>query len=59
MRDGWGHSLDKSTLHGERPFSSDKNEVDSWIVGNNAANIHDSQSVGTDIWLGDAKMSPN
>ncbi|KAL2657335.1 hypothetical protein AAZX31_04G195400 [Glycine max] len=59
-RDGWGHSLDKSRVHGEQPFSSDKKEADSWITGNNAANMHGSQSIGTDIWLGDdAKMSPD
>ncbi|KAL2638904.1 hypothetical protein AAZV13_06G139100 [Glycine max] len=59
MRDGWGHSLDKSRVHSKQPFSSDKKEADSWIAGN-AANMHGSQSVGTDIWLGDdAKMSPD
>ncbi|KAK7350870.1 hypothetical protein VNO77_09899 [Canavalia gladiata] len=59
MRDGWGHSLDKSRVHGEPPFSSDKKEADHWIAGNTGANMHNSQSIGTDIWLGDAKMSPD
>ncbi|TKY73850.1 Zinc finger CCCH domain-containing protein 38 [Spatholobus suberectus] len=59
-RDAWGHSLDKSRVHGEQPFSSDKKEADGWIAGNTAANMHGSQSIGTDIWLGDdAKMSPD
>ncbi|RDX91346.1 Zinc finger CCCH domain-containing protein 38, partial [Mucuna pruriens] len=58
-RDGWGHSLDKSRVHGEQPFSSDKKEADSWIAGNTAANMNGSQSIGADIWLGDAKMSPD
>ena len=50
--------MGKRTLHGERPFSSDKNKTDSWIARNNAANMHGSQSVGTNIWLGvDVKMS--
>ncbi|WVZ18010.1 hypothetical protein V8G54_005332 [Vigna mungo] len=44
-RYGWSHSLDKSRVHREQPFSSDK-EVNSW-------------SIGTDIWLGDTKMSPD
>lgn len=59
MRDGWGHSLDKSRVHGEQAFSSDKKEADIWIAGNTAANMHGSRSIGTDIWLSDTKMSPD
>ncbi|KAL2347259.1 hypothetical protein Fmac_001259 [Flemingia macrophylla] len=59
MRDGWGHSLDKGRAHTEQPFSSDKKEADIWIAGNNTARMHGSQSISTDIWLGDTKMSPD
>ncbi|XP_027368913.1 zinc finger CCCH domain-containing protein 55-like isoform X2 [Abrus precatorius] len=58
-RDGWGHSLDKSKVRGEPPFSSDKKEGDSWIAGSTGANKHSFHTTGTDIWLGDAKMSPD
>ncbi|KAK7410873.1 hypothetical protein VNO78_02065 [Psophocarpus tetragonolobus] len=58
-RDGWGHSLDKSRVHGEQAFSSDKKESESWIAGNTTANMHGSQSLVTEIWLGDEKMSPD
>ncbi|KAK7353632.1 hypothetical protein VNO80_19083 [Phaseolus coccineus] len=58
-RYGWSHSLDKSRVHSEQPFSSDRKEVESWVSGNTATNVHVSQSIGTDIWLGDTKMSPD
>lgn len=59
MRDGWGHISDKSRVLGEQPSPGDKKEADRWIAGNAAANMRDSQSIATDIWLGDAKMSPD
>ncbi|KAK7316969.1 hypothetical protein RJT34_00813 [Clitoria ternatea] len=58
-KDGWGHSVDKSRVHGEPPFSSDKKEADHWIAGNTGTNMHGPQSIGIDIWSGDAKMSPD
>ena len=59
MREGWGHSLDNSRVHGEPPFSSDKKEADHLIAENAGANLRVSQSIGIDIWSGDAKMSPD
>ncbi|XP_061363614.1 zinc finger CCCH domain-containing protein 55-like isoform X2 [Gastrolobium bilobum] len=59
VKDGWGCSLDKSRVHGEPPFLSDKKEADCWIAENTGAKMHGSQSIGTDIWSGDAKMSPD
>jgi len=60
ITDGWGHGLDKSELHAKPPILSDKNEADLWIAENTGANMHGSQSIGTtDIWPGDAEMSPD
>ncbi|TKY60419.1 Zinc finger CCCH domain-containing protein 38 [Spatholobus suberectus] len=58
ISDGWDHSLDKKRVHGESPFSSDMKEA-SWAAKNDSANVHTSQSVGTDIWPGNEKMSPD
>ncbi|XP_004502920.1 zinc finger CCCH domain-containing protein 38-like [Cicer arietinum] len=59
MTDGWDHGLDKSRLHGKPSISSDKKEADRWIAENTGANMHGSQPIGTDIWPGDAEMSPD
>ncbi|KAI5434977.1 hypothetical protein KIW84_021707 [Lathyrus oleraceus] len=59
MTDEW-HGLDKSRRHCKPPISNDKKEASRWIAGNTGANMHDSQSLGTtDIWPGDAEMSPD
>ncbi|XP_072087740.1 zinc finger CCCH domain-containing protein 38 isoform X2 [Arachis hypogaea] len=59
VKEGWGHSLDQSSVQGEPPFLSDKKEADHWIADNAGASIPVSQSVAADIWPGDAKMSPD
>lgn len=57
-RDGGDHGLDKSQVHEEPPFLSDKKEADC-LIAENTGNTHGSQSIGRDIWLGDAEMSPD
>ncbi|KAK2444989.1 zinc finger CCCH domain-containing protein [Trifolium repens] len=60
ITDGYGHELDKSELHGKPPISSDTKEADCWIEEDTGANMHGSHSiVKTDIWPGDAEMSPD
>lgn len=60
MTDEWGQGFDKSRLHGKPPISNDKKEANRWIAGNTGANMLGSQSLGTtDIWPGDAEMSPD
>ncbi|XP_020215587.1 zinc finger CCCH domain-containing protein 38 isoform X1 [Cajanus cajan] len=58
ISDGWDHSLDKNRVHDESPFSSDMKEAN-WTAKNDSSNVHTSQSVGSDIWPGNEKMSPD
>ncbi|CAK8567903.1 unnamed protein product [Lathyrus sativus] len=60
ITDEWGHGLDKSRLLCKPQISNDKKEANRWIAANTGANMHGSQSLGTtDIWPGDAEMSPD